>query len=66
MPAVPLFIAALLTVVHMDRLSVYTYRNFALVIRLTIAIRIGNAKVRSSAVCIEGKSKAKTLGIGVY
>jgi len=34
--------------------------------RLTIAIRIGNAKASSSAVFIEGRSKAKTLGIGIY
>ena len=39
---------------------------FALVSRLTIAIRIGNATARSTAVFIEGKSKAETLDIGIY
>ena len=50
----------------MENLYVCSYLTFALVTRLTIAIRIGNATARSSAVFIEGKSKAKTLGIGIY
>ncbi len=44
----------------------YTYPPFVLVIRLTIATRIDNAKARSSAVFVEGKSRATTLDIGIY
>jgi hypothetical protein len=51
---------------HVENLYCCSYLAFALVIGLTIAIRIGNATARSSAVFIEGKSKAKTLGIGIY
>ena len=39
---------------------------FVLVIPLTIATRIDNAKARSSAVFVEGKSRATTLAIGIY
>jgi hypothetical protein len=38
----------------------------ALVSRLTIAIQIGYAKARSTAVFIVGKNKTETLGIGIY
>jgi hypothetical protein len=49
-----------------ENLYFCSYLDFVLLIRLTIAIRIGNATARSSAVFIDGKSKAKTLGIGIY
>ena len=51
---------------YVENLYFCSYLAFVLLIRLTIAIRIGNATARSSAVFIEGKSKAKTLGIGTY
>ncbi len=66
MLTVLLFVAVLFKVFHVDNLFVGTYLAFVLLSRLTIAIRIGNAKARSSAVFIEGKSKDKTLGIGIY
>jgi hypothetical protein len=44
----------------------FTYLTFVVLIRLTRAIRIGNAKARSSAESNESKSKTKTLGIGTY
>ena len=50
----------------MENLYFCSYLAFALVTRLTIAIRIGSVKTRSSAVCIEGKSKADTLDIAIY
>ena len=50
----------------MENLYFCSYLAFVLVIRLIIAIRSGSTKARSSAVFIEGKSKAKTLGVGIY
>jgi len=66
MLTVLLFVAVLFKVSHVENLYFCSYLTFALVTRLTIAIRIGNATARSSAAFVEGKSKAKTLGIGIY
>jgi hypothetical protein len=66
MLTVLLLVAVLFKLFHVENPHSCSYLAFALVIRLTIAIRIGNATARSSAVFIEGKSKAKTLGIGIY
>lgn len=50
----------------MENLSFITYLSFTLVSRLTMAIHIGYATTRSTAVFIEGTSKAKMLDIGIY
>jgi len=49
-----------------ENLSFITYLSFTLVSRPIIAIHIGYAKARSTAVFIEGTSKAKMLDIGIY
>jgi len=51
---------------HVENLFLCTYFTFVLLSRLTMAIRICNAKACSSALFIEGKSKDKTLGICIY
>jgi hypothetical protein len=66
MLTVLLFVAVLLKLLHVDNLLFCTYLAFVLLSRLIIAIRLDNAKVLYSAVFIEGKSKATTLGIGIY
>jgi hypothetical protein len=51
---------------YVENLYFCTYLVVAIVSRLTIAIRIDNAKARSTAAFIEGKSKVKTLDISIY
>ena len=55
------FITVLLNVSYVENLYFCDYLAFVLLSRITIAIRIGNAKARASAVFIEGRRKAKTL-----
>jgi len=59
MLTVLLFVAVLFKVFHVENVLLCTYLAFVLLSRLTIAIRVGNAKARSSAVFIDGKSKHK-------
>jgi predicted Na+-dependent transporter len=49
-----------------ENVCLCTYIAFALVSRLIIATQLGYTEARSTAVFIEGKSKVKTLGIGIY
>jgi hypothetical protein len=49
-----------------ENLYFYSCHAIVLLIRLTTAARIGSAKVRSWAVFIEGRSKARTVGIDTY
>ncbi len=66
MPAASLFVVALLTVVHIDRLSFEAYAQLCIGDSTYNSDLIRNAKVRSTAVFIEAKGNTKTLGVGIH
>jgi hypothetical protein len=61
-----LFVAVLFKVFHVENLYFYTYIAFALVSRLTIAIRIYSLEALRSGSVYRGYSKARTAGDSVY